>query len=80
MTSKYGCGGTITSIPNNSGSSNRQLRWRMKAPGSTLASMQRDAAPEIKNSKPSRHGDDSIMYDSAVSLANSLWMCQPHVT
>ena len=71
----------MTAMPNSSGSSSRLLRPPNQAAlAPSRASMNDVAAPEIRNSSDSRHGDDSRMNGSSTALASGLFTCHDHVT
>ncbi len=70
----------MTNMPKISGTSRRTLRWRRKRAAPSFGSRKLDATPEIRNSRPRRQGDDSIMNGSMASLACGLFTCQSQVT
>jgi hypothetical protein len=70
----------MTNMPNASGTSRRTLRCPMKRCAGMRMSMNPDATPETRNSKPSRHGEDSSMNGSSALLVLALFTCQSQLT
>ena len=68
-------------MPNSSGHSSRFVREPSSAAlAPSRCSMNDVAAPEIRNSSDSRHGDDKRIHGSSAVLASRLLTCQAQLT
>ena len=70
----------MTTMPKSSGSSRRSERSFSVPSAPRLANSPWQAAPAMRKSRPSRHGELSCMKGSRASLATALFTCQSQLT